>query len=109
VSKLPGLAAIQVDDVKVRDYLLNPHNPQNGGKSGLFTRLGFSRERWAELAQALRQHPVVNDVVSTVESSHGVKYVVECALHTPDGRNPCLRSVWIMQPGRAGPRLVTAY
>jgi hypothetical protein len=65
VSKIPGLAAIQVDDVKVRDYLLNPGNPQNSGKAGLFTRFGFSRDRWAELAQALSEHPVVNEVVST--------------------------------------------
>jgi hypothetical protein len=109
VSKLPGLPAIQVDDVKVRDYLLNPENPQNSGKAGLFTRFGFSRERWAELAESLGRHPVFNDVISTVSSSHGVKYVVQCALQTPDGRNPCLRSVWIVQPGRPGPRLVTAY
>ncbi len=50
MSKLPGLLAIQVDDVKVRDSLLNADNPQNSGKAGLFTRFGFSRERWAELA-----------------------------------------------------------
>ncbi len=109
MSKLPGLLAIPVDDVKVRDSLLNADNPQNSGKAGLFTRFGFSRERWAELAQALGRHPVVNDVVSIASSSHGVKYVVQCALQTPDGRNPCLRSVWIVQPGRPGPRLVTAY
>jgi uncharacterized protein DUF6883 len=42
-------------------------------------------------------------------SKHGTKYVLECAMDTPDGNNPCVRSVWIMEAGQNSPRLVTAY
>jgi hypothetical protein len=38
-----------------------------------------------------------------LRSPHGVKYVVECSLETPDRRNPCLRSVWIIETGQDCP------
>ncbi|MBV9734399.1 MAG: hypothetical protein JO209_00715 [Acidisphaera sp.] len=45
----------------------------------------------------------------TVENTgFGIKYVVRCVLTTPDGRDPCVLSVWIDDAvGR--PRFVTAY
>ena len=109
MSQLPNAALAHVDDVKVGDYLLNPDNPQNQGKAGQFGQYGFVRDRWQVLADALCKHPTVNPVVRMVASPHGVKYVVECNLETPDQRNPCLRSVWIIEVGQDRPRLVTAY
>ena len=38
----------------------------------------------------------------------GIKYEVECSLATPDGRNPCIRTVWISQAEQP-PRLITAH
>jgi hypothetical protein len=109
VSRLPNAANAGVDDAKARDYLLNPGNVQNRGKAGQFAQYGFTRHGWQELAQALRAHALMNQVVQTVSSAHGMKYVVQCNLPTPDGRNPCLRSVWIIDIGEQRPRLVTAY
>ena len=109
MSVLPNAAIALVEDVKIRDYLLNPGNPQNQGKAGQFGRFGFTRMGWAVLAGALGRHPVQNQVVKITRSQHGAKYVVECTLMTPDGRNPCLRSVWIIENGQSRPRLVTAY
>ncbi len=109
MSQLPNAALAHVEDVKVRDYLLNPGNLQNQGKAGQFERYGFVRDHWQVLADALCKHPTINPVVRMVSSPHGVKYVVECSLETPDHRNPCLRSVWIIEDGQDRPRLVTAY
>ena len=109
MSRLPSAGLARVDEVKVRDYLLNPSNPQNNGKAGRFTRFGFTREDWPILLSALAKHAVENDVVAEVASSHGQKYVVRCSLETPDGTKPCLTTVWITELGSAGPRLVTAY
>jgi hypothetical protein len=39
---------------------------------------------------------------------HGLKYEVKCTLRTPDGRDPCLTTIWTVERGRP-PRLVTAY
>ena len=109
MSRLPLADAARVDSAKVRDYLLNPDNPQNNGKAGQFTRFGFTRADWTILATALRRHPVTNGVASSVVSPYGTKYVVQCRLETPDGAHPCLSTVWIVEPGMDEPRLVTAY
>ena len=109
MSQLPNAALAHVEDVKVRDYLLNPGNLQNQGKAGQFGRYGFVQDQWQVLADALCKHPTVNQVVRMVASPHGVKYVVECSLETPGRRNPCLRSVWIIETGQDRPRLVTAH
>ncbi len=108
MSRLPDATDAQVGVEKIRDYLLNPDNDQNGGKAHLFERVGFERDHWILLADALRAHPLNNDVVETIASTHGIKYVVECHLQTPDDTNPCFRSIWIIEPGKT-PRLVTAY
>jgi len=109
VSHLPDAASASIDDAKTRDYLLNPCNPQNRGKAGLFGAFGFTREGWRVLAASLLQHPMENEAVEVAPSVHGVKWVVRCSLRTPDGRNPCLTSVWIVDAGQERPRFVTAY
>jgi len=109
VSQLPNAALAHVEDAKVRNYLLNPGNLQNQGKAGQFGQYGFVQDQWQVLADALCKHPTVNPVVRTAASPHEVKYGVECSLETPDRRNPCLRSVWIIEYGQERPRLVTAY
>lgn len=103
---LPGAV---VPDAKVRDYLLDAGNVQNRGKAGLFGPFGFNRDEWQILATALRCHPIDNDVAEEKLSPHGTKYVVRCNLVSPDGRNPCITTVWIVDAGASIPRLVTAY
>ncbi|GGE11456.1 hypothetical protein GCM10011529_17200 [Polymorphobacter glacialis] len=98
-----------VPDAKVRDYLLNPDNLQNGGKAGLFASFGFAAAEWSVLAAALSRHVIDNEVVAETISAHGTKYVVRCNLMSPDGRNPCMTSVWIVDVGGSIYRLVTAF
>jgi hypothetical protein len=43
------------------------------------------------------------------ESEYGMRYVIEGLLCTPDGRNPVVRTVWILDDEAKVPRLVTAY
>jgi len=109
VNQLPNAALAVVDRAKIHNYLLNAQNPQNGGKAGLFVRFGFSQNKWEQLAEAIATHPVDNAVTVEVASLHGRKFVVRCNLRTPDGRNPCLTTVWMMDIGSSIPRLVTAY
>lgn len=107
--RLPNAPRCLVEAAKVRDYLLSPGNVQNRGKAGQFGKYGFTRAGWSVLAAALRAHPMFNEVAATTTTIHGVKYVVQCHLQTPDRGNPCLTSVWIIETGAIRPRLVTAY
>jgi hypothetical protein len=108
-APLPGAHAAMVPDAKVRDYLLDPGHPGNGGKAAFFNAFGFTAQNWAALRDALRRHPSQHVVVNVTANPWGTKYEVRCSLPSPDGRNPCVRSFWIDDPANIAPRLVTAY
>ncbi len=109
MTTIPSATLATVDTAKVRDYLLNAGHPQNGGKCKFFELCGFTRSQFGVLQEALRSHPVVNAIVKTATSQHGTKYVVECNIQSPNGRNPCVTTVWIIDTNGANPRFVTVY
>jgi hypothetical protein len=110
MSQLPGAANATIDDAKVTQYLLNPaHSIRAAGKARFFTAHGFSRAKWEELKRALLDHPQTNAVTANATTLFGEKYEVSCSLVTPDGRNPCVVSIWIVEPPDLNPRFVTAY
>ena len=106
---LPNARSASIADAKVRDYLLHASHPNNGGKADFFTRFGFSRTRWIELRDALLEHARANLVEQVQRSPYGTRYRVRCDLQTPDGRNPCIKTVWVIDATAANPTLVTAY
>jgi filamentous hemagglutinin len=93
---------------KVRDYLLLPDHPDNDGKAIFFALFGFTRERWSELHSAQIAHPAANNVVRMAQTGDGTRYRVRCNLVSPDGRNPCITTIWAVEPGQP-PRLITSF
>lgn len=91
------------------EYLLSDAHPDGAAKARFFKRFGFAPARWTVLAEALREHAGSQEVTDSVASVHGVKYVVDGKIRTPDGQRPRLRTVWILEAGSDAPRLVTAY
>ena len=106
---LPNKDQIVVEREKVRDYLLSPSHPTGKGKAEFFTAMGFHREAWEVLADALRQVARDRPVTKSMTSPHGQKYIVDGELATPNGQRPLIRTVWVVDAGRETPRLVTAY
>jgi hypothetical protein len=109
--KLRNAHLAVIDRTKVLDYLLNEAHPDNGGKARFFAMLGFSREDSERLIAALRAVAEHGEVVSSAESAHGEKHVVDGRLsgHTQESRQWSIRTVWIIDRGQDAPRLVTAY
>jgi hypothetical protein len=101
---VPNAAQAVIADPKITDYLL-----KNLGKSRFFLGFGFTLAQWQVLRDALLQHVVTHEYVKVIPLDDGVKYVVEGALQSPDGRNPEVRSVWMIDGGRSYPRLISAY
>ena len=68
-----------VESEKVRDYLLSPSHPTGLGKAEFFTSMGFQRDAWEVLADALRlvarNCPVTKSMTSPMGRS--MKYIVE--------------------------------
>jgi hypothetical protein len=104
---LPFADKARIDESKVVDYLLNP--AKSRGKAGFFLHFGFLPERWSEMAQALASHGRTGVVSAIVESEHGSRYSVDGPLNTPAGRQPTVRTVWIVEHGAEYPRLITAH
>jgi hypothetical protein len=99
---LPNVNQAQVHPDKLT-YLLTT------GKARSFTAHGFDPRHPEGLEGALRAHPARNPCNDTMVTNHGTKYVVTCSMPSPDERDPCTLSVWIVDPGQTIPRFVTAY
>lgn len=97
-----------VSEQKIRTYLLNINHRVGGPKARFFLARGFAEAAWQLLGEALRRHPVDNPIESEEQTRYGMKLVVRCQIQTPDGSNPCIRTVWMVETG-APARLVTAY
>ena len=107
--RLPQIESVFVPPEKVVDYLLSATHPHGRHKAKFFTALGFLPENWETLADALRRHAAEHDVVKIEATNFGMRFVVECIINTPDGRFPCLRTVWFVDEGEETPRFVTAH
>lgn len=107
--KLPNRERAVIPEAKLRDYLLSFTHAHGRHKAVFFGRCGFTRDRWQELASALRHHAEIHDVRTVEETAFGMRYVVEGDLSTPGGRVVRVRTVWYVERGEDFPRFVTAY
>ena len=74
-----------------------------------FQGLGFAWMSGKFLPVPLRKHGRENVVSVSVESAYGTRRSVDGPLATPDGRNPQIRTVWILAKGGRAPRLINAH
>jgi hypothetical protein len=107
--KLPNAEQARVDREKITEYVFSETHPRGRSKAEFFSRFGFRIVEWETLAEALRNHGASNPVTRVVPSAYGVRYTVDGPIETPDGRNPRVRTVWMVDEGGTTPRLVTAY
>ena len=107
--KLPHAARARVERKKIVEYLLSSSHPDGSSKARFFRRFGFDPGDWEVFARALRKHARTHPVSDSVESRHGKRYSVDGAVETPDGRNPKVRTVWILARRSKSPRLITAH
>lgn len=105
--RLPRLGEHAVPARKITHYLLDATSPEGAGKAKFLALFGFDPTRPGELEAALLQHPFSHEVERVETTRHGDKHHVRCSLRTPDGRSPCMLTVWIIR-GEAPPQLVTA-
>lgn len=107
--KLPNYENAIVTEEKIRDYILNDNHIDGGNKSIFFQKIGFERSKWKLLRDALLLHCKENDVLNTIETNYGTKYIVEGELTSPDGRNPNVRTIWFIANNEKFPKFITAY
>jgi hypothetical protein len=107
--KIPNNNLSFVADNKIRDYLLSDVHEIGKHKADFFKRFGFDLLDVETFKGSLIQHSIDRDIEKTNDSDFGIKYELKCEIKTPDGRNPCIVSVWIVENGQEIPKLVTAF
>jgi hypothetical protein len=108
--KLPNRERAVITEAKIVLYLLNLSSENGKAKAKFFLAFGFTIEAWQIMAEALRQHANDHEVTKVEERPpFGIHYVIEGTLQTPDGRNPSVRVIWIIDDDDIVPRLVSAY
>ncbi len=107
-KNLPDSDRLLVEKSKLASYLLNLSHKDGASKAKFFLQRGFNADKWEAFAKALQTHGASQTVTGIETTRHGKKFTVECQIKTPDGKDPCILSVWIQATGKA-PRLVTAH
>jgi hypothetical protein len=102
----PSFASAKIDKEKIVDYLLGSSSMAAVAKARFFGGMGFTADRWEDLADALRQQ-AARAAIATKTSGWGTKYVATGPIDAPNGRSYKIASVWIDEG--AGLRLVTAH
>jgi hypothetical protein len=107
--QLPHIDEAHVAEPKISGYLLADDHPSGRSKALFFNNLGFRKDQPAVLRRAFLQHAAVNEVSSVQQTSFGAKYLIDGRISGPTGTAAVIRSVWFVEVGERGPRLITAY
>jgi hypothetical protein len=107
MARLPNIDQAFVEDGKLSDYLLNHAHPRGRAKARFLERFGFSAARPDELRQAFLDQARDNEVSAEQITDFGTVFEISGALASPDGRNPVVRAVWMLDTGSDAPRLIT--
>jgi hypothetical protein len=108
MAKLPNHSAAIIPDKKISGYLLSPTHPEGAPKAKFLESFGFSRANPSILTQALRAHAAAGTVVNRTATIYGTVYEVHGRIESPDGANPWLLVIWMVDEGADRPRLITA-
>ena len=106
---IPNADRATIDPAKLRDYLLSPTHPIGRFKARFFNALGFTPDRWEELAEALRRQHLTQVGQAAGLIAQGRKFTVRAILSGPTGQSALVMSVWFIPAGGEVPRFVTEY
>ena len=105
---LPNRDNAYIQSQKLTGYLLSETHPIGSSKAKLLRACGFTEKNVDKLEQALLTIAYMEVVQDVIATPHGVKYVIDGVVKTPDHRHLHLRTVWIVDQGDTKPRFVTA-
>jgi len=104
--KVPRADQVQIDERKVRGYLLSPTHPVGRFKARLFASLGFTEATADAFIAEIRRIVADGEVSDAEDTEFGRKYTVPGELKGPAGAARVL-TVWIQESERKDVRLVT--
>jgi len=107
--RLPNVENAEITEAKIVRYLLSTTHRAGKSKAVFFMQFGFTFERWEDLANALKQHAIDNEITVEEKTIFGTRYVIEGGLEAPDGRSLNVRTAWFIDNEGKVPRFITAH
>ena len=74
-----------------------------------FRSTGFNEDVVGNLRMSLIAIAKTEEVVEAVQTTFGIKYVIDGSVTSPVGVTVRIRTVWVVEEGIENPRFVTAY
>jgi hypothetical protein len=94
---------------KLETYALDVNHSSGKHKARLFrSKLGITLDNKAMLVEALLVAAATEPAFLTTSDLYGQRYVIDFSVTTAVGTS-MVRSAWIIQPGKAYPRLTSVY
>jgi hypothetical protein len=107
--ELPSRPLAYVPEAKITRYLLDLDHPKGKGNAGAFRGRGYDDNNVEVFIQDLIALAHTASVINVIPSPHGMKYVVDGEIYTPDGRPMNVHTIWMIDTGQDAPRLISAY
>jgi hypothetical protein len=106
---VPNYENAYVPEPKLTEYLLSEKHAVGKAKAKYFRSLGYNDANVDQLQRDLIMIVKSNEITHKIETSFGLKYIVEGQLETPKGSIAQVITVWVVEPIDNRPRFVTAY
>ena len=107
--KLPHRKNAYVPKAKLTKYLLSQTHAVGKFKSKYFHTLGYNESNVRLFEEGLLTAAQSQGVKEAIQTSYGIKYIIDCRIKTPSGRVVKVRAVWIIEEGQKAPRFITVY
>lgn len=107
--KLPNREKAYIPEEKLTHYILSETHADGKLKAKLFRKFGFTETNISLLEKSLLNVAYTQELKDIVESIHGIKYVIDGKIKTPNDKILKIRTVWILEPNKNAPRFVTTY
>lgn len=107
--KLPNSSKAIIPKEKLIDYILSETHTGGKSKAKFFRAVGFNETNIPLLENSLRKIAIKDEIKNVFESVHGVKYIIEGNINTPNKKIVQIRTIWIIEPNQEKPRFVTTY
>jgi hypothetical protein len=107
--KFPPDTALEIDQRKIVEYLLNPAHPDGKAKADFFAANGLDTNNARDFEEQLKLQVVEIEPSKTLITTFGEKFVFEGLLRFPNGKSHIIRSVWIRKEKERTIKFVTAY
>ena len=107
--KLSDQFEIDIPEEKIVGYVLSRTHKLGSLKAAYFKSYGFTSEKSGLFISAIKKLIKENEVTERLTNKHGITYLVEGKIKSPQNKMLTIRTVWMVEHKSDIARLITVY